>query len=931
MALSSMYRQGRQVVVPPQVHNTESSRGGNVDGTSADSVRSRHFISPASLGESRDAGHLCKSLHVEDTAVSAPEMWAKGMPFNSRFGYAELMKAVRQDQLKKQRLVWRNLPYLLQFTSLGRLFRAGALYAKPDGSKGGKDRGKANGGSDNDGSNGGGGDGEDNVGDSGAPNASPWASVDEWLIPRTTLFVFVMFLLSGGLYYLSLPAGHHTGWSSLQKHASDITAIYLYQNYAQIYTEQSGSWYVGLVDDQHTNEKMQELERARRKSKAASPDTKGKAEGEATLVENAQDLDVHFLGTPLGESALAALGMVAWMVPFIFFPIFVMILSNSIGTSMMAVMDAGKKSNKVKDMMFRVETTSNTRFHDVAGMKEAKKEITEIVDFLKRPQVYTALGAKIPTGALLLGPPGTGKTLLAKAVAGESGVGFIPVTGSDFVELYVGMGALRVRQLFELAKKQRCIIYIDEIDAIGLKRRGAGHGEKQEQEHTLNELLTQLDGFGTGNRGDVMILASSNVAQDQLDPALIRPGRFDRLVHVDAPVIGERIDIFKVHLSKIKLVATEEEKKVIAEAAAETESAAKESSAAAPGESTATSPDHEARSAGEKAEENPKQPQRASAESKVDRVHAEIESAGSSLVISSLVQDREADDALRNDSDKRGEQHTDAFDFRALLLNKSEEERALINAYADRMSRLCPGFVGADISNVCNEGAILAAREGSISVNITHLEKSIDRVLAGIEQRSRVLTQFEKEVVAHHEAGHAIAGWFLNRADPLMKVSIIPRGGSALGYAQYLPSENRMQTANEILDSICVTLGGRVAEKIFFNHLSTGASDDLRKVTRMAYTYVSAYQKVLVHPAPGSQGTRLVKPFGPKTSDALDEAAKKLVDDMYQRTYDLLMDKKVHMETLAKHLLEKEMLTYQDVVDYLGKREERESDVRRGV
>ncbi|RNC32829.1 putative ATP-dependent zinc metallopeptidase, putative,metallo-peptidase, clan MA(E), family M41, partial [Trypanosoma cruzi] len=347
------------------------------------------------------------------------------------------------------------------------------------------------------------------------------------LVERSVLFVLFMFLLSYVLYRLAQPSGKPTGWASLMKHADIIESIHLYQNYAQVYMEEA-KVYLGLVDDQHTQEKLEMLRAACINAKVNKQQSK-KEPNDGT---NSAGFDVVMKGTPLAEHVLVGLGVFAWVIPFVFFPVFVMILSNSIGKSLAATVDAGKKSQKVKDMVFRVERTSNTRFHDIAGMKEPKKEITEVVDFLRQPERYTALGAKIPTGALLLGPPGTGKTLLAKAVAGESGVGFIPVCGSDFVELYVGMGALRVRQLFETAKKQRCIVYIDEIDAIGLKRSGAGHGEKQEQEHTLNELLTQLDGFSSGKRGDVMILASSNVAQEMLDPALIRPGRFDRIIHV---------------------------------------------------------------------------------------------------------------------------------------------------------------------------------------------------------------------------------------------------------------------------------------------------------------------------------------------------------------------------------------------------------------
>ncbi|EPY18894.1 ATP-dependent zinc metallopeptidase [Strigomonas culicis] len=558
-------------------------------------------------------------------------------------------------------------------------------------------------------------------------------------------------------------------------------------------------------------------------------------------------------------------------------------------------------------MVFKVEQSASTRFRDIAGMKEPKKEITEIVDFLRNPQRYTALGAKIPTGALLLGPPGTGKTLLAKAVSGESQVAFIPVCGADFVELYVGMGALRVRQLFQTAHKQRCIIYIDEIDAIGLKRGGKGDGESQEQERTLNELLTQLDGFSTGKRGEVLVIASSNVDQAQLDPALVRPGRFDRIIHVDAPVLTERMDIFKVHLCKLKLMADPEVDKPKAD-------------------SKPRKKGMRTRLQKAQREEEGEEQEEEKVEAPVAQPKANTEEMG--LVLSDLEAQKQRDaDQLHADREAV------ALDLQSLLMAKTDAERVLIEQYARRMSDLCPGFVGADIANVCNEAAILAAREDAGFVTIHHLERSIDRVLAGIEQRSRVLSDFEKHVVAHHEAGHAVAGWFLNRADPLMKVSIVPRGGSALGYAQYLPNENHTRTARELRDAMKVSLGGRVAEQIFFQHLSTGASDDLRKVGAMAYQYVSSFgaNGGAVYPAPGTRSTRLVKPFGERKSNHFDAEVKALVDEVYAETLALLTSHKEDMKRLADHLLQHEILTFQDVVSYLGSRTSRESDRRKGV
>jgi AFG3 family protein len=701
-------------------------------------------------------------------------------------------------------------------------------------------------------------DGDDKNGKAPMESEDP----EDEMTARVTFFVFGAFVASYVLYRFAMPSGELTGWSTIIGISDKITDVFIYQNYVQVVTDDK-KYHLGTYDDEHTNEKLTKVH---------------------DHYKEGQEVNFEVLGTPLAEKVLYGFGIVAWIVPFIFFPSFVMILTRAMGTAVSTASGDGR--SKIKQMNFVVQWSSNTRFHDIAGMKEAKKEITEIVDFLRTPERYTRLGAKIPTGALLLGPPGTGKTLLAKAVAGEAGIGFIPVCGSDFVELYVGMGALRVRQLFELAKKQRCIVYIDEIDAIGMKRRGAGHGEKQEQEHTLNELLTQLDGFGS-SRGQVMILASSNVPQDQLDPALIRPGRFDRIVYVDSPVVKERIEIFQVHLCKLTLVDP-----TPAAAPTTTDDAAPAVAtpavvAAADGGCTAL------------------------ALSKADNA-LPVQEGGESPTKSSVVFGAE-------------------FDIESLLKTKSETERRIIENYAERMSGLCPGFVGADIANVCNEAAILAARENCTHVSIGHLERSIDRVLAGIEHRSRVLSDFEKRVVAHHEAGHAVAGWFLKRADPLMKVSIVPRGGSALGYAQYLPNESKSRTANEIFDSMCVTLGGRVAERIFFDHLSTGASDDLQKVCRMAYSHVTSFGGVTVYHPQGSEATRYVKPFGAAISDKMDDAAKVLVDKAYDATMKLLTEKKFEMELLAQHLLKHELLTYDDVVKYLGGREVRDEDRKRGI
>jgi AFG3 family protein len=767
---------------------------------------------------------------------------------------------------------------------------------------------------------------------------------------------------SAVLYYFSLPGGGHATWDKLLEKASHITDVSLYTRFAQISFDDHTSAFVGLnpEDTRETQVAVDNLTRAR---------------GDET-----EPLPVTYIGSSYPERALVLLGIVAWVVPFLFTPLYVTFLSQATGTALRTALKAMSKQQGGEDKtssaakLFKVTKQTHVKFSDVAGMVEPKHEVTEIVDFLKNPDRYVKMGAKIPSGAMLLGPPGTGKTLLAKAVAGESGVAFIPCVGSDFVEMYVGMGALRVRKLFELAKKQeKCIIYIDEIDAIGLKRGSGSGGEKQEQEHTLNELLTQLDGFNTGH-DRIIVLASSNVDQAQLDPALIRPGRFDRLVHIEAPVISERVEIFKYHLSKLRLVedaphattipaddisldedtslgggrgnnvdtrdrrgkevpdipstpATKEEMTPALDVAGPlpeltpvepalatvgpgvilTSSSEKDCKDSKPTTTTDSRPAEQSTptstepSASFKTAETSTPASQTAATSGGEHAPAADSTDGQQAPVPAT--------AAPHDLQTTDSPHT-----------ATAERDALIEQYALRMSDLCPGFVGADIANVCNEAAILAARLHAPVVSIDHLEKSIDRVLAGIEQRSRMLSPFEKNVVAHHEAGHAVAGWFLNRADPLMKVSIVPRGGKALGYAQYLPNENMQRSADDIVDSICVTLGGRVAEKIFFDHLSTGASDDLQKVTRMAYGHVTSFNRSSAYPAPGTSATAYVKPFGETTGSAIDDAAKALVDRAYQRTYDLLVKHKGDMEKLANRLLQNEVLTHADVVELLGPR-----------
>jgi len=444
----------------------------------------------------------------------------------------------------------------------------------------------------------------------------------------------------------------------------------------------------------------------------------------------------------------------------------------------------------------------NVAFKDVAGCEEAKIEIMEFVNFLKNPQQYTDLGAKIPKGAILTGPPGTGKTLIAKATAGEANVPFISVSGSEFLEMFVGVGPARVRDMFAMARKNApCILFIDEIDAVGRKRGGRNVGGQSEAENTLNQLLVEMDGFNTGAT-NVIVMAATN-RMDILDKALLRPGRFDRQIYVPAPDIKGRANIFKVHLGTLK---TE--------------------------------------------------------------------------------------------------------------LDKAE--------LAKKMAALTPGFTGADIANVCNEAALIAARELAQNIILKHFESAIERVVAGMEKKTNVLQPEEKKTVAYHEAGHAVAGWFLEHADPLLKVSIIPRG-KGLGYAQYLPKEQYLYTTEQLFDRMCMTLGGRAAEQIFFNRITTGAQDDLQKVTKSAYAQITQFG---MNDAVGhvsfkepQQGEMVFdKPFSERTAQLVDEEAKKIIDNAMKLTVDLLTEHKNDVIKVAERLLEKEILSRDDMIELLGPR-----------
>jgi len=444
----------------------------------------------------------------------------------------------------------------------------------------------------------------------------------------------------------------------------------------------------------------------------------------------------------------------------------------------------------------------NVAFRDVAGCEEAKIEIMEFVNFLKNPQQYTDLGAKIPKGAILTGPPGTGKTLIAKATAGEANVPFISVSGSEFLEMFVGVGPARVRDMFAMARKNApCILFIDEIDAVGRKRGGRNVGGQSEAENTLNQLLVEMDGFNTGTT-NVIVLAATN-RMDILDTALLRPGRFDRQIYVPAPDIKGRSSIFKVHLGSLKTEVDKEE-------------------------------------------------------------------------------------------------------------------------LSRKMAALTPGFTGADIANVCNEAALIAARELAKNIVLKHFEAAIERVVAGMEKKTNVLQPAEKRTVAYHEAGHAVTGWFLEHADPLLKVSIIPRG-KGLGYAQYLPKEQYLYTTEQLMDRMCMTLGGRAAETIFFNRITTGAQDDLQKVTKSAYSQITQFgmnaavgNVSFEQPQPGEMV--FDKPFSEATAQLVDEEAKKMIDGAMKRTMDILTEHREDVIKVAERLLEKEVLSRDDMIELLGPR-----------
>ncbi len=455
---------------------------------------------------------------------------------------------------------------------------------------------------------------------------------------------------------------------------------------------------------------------------------------------------------------------------------------------------------KSKAQLFEKGTRVNITFNDVAGLDEAKVEVMEIVDFLKNPKKYTALGGKIPKGALLVGPPGTGKTLLAKAMAGEAQVPFYSMSGSDFVELFVGVGASRVRDLFKQAReKAPCIVFIDEIDAIGRARGKNVVMSNDERENTLNQLLVEMDGF-SGDSG-IIVLAATN-RPDVLDTALLRPGRFDRQISIDIPDVKGREKIFDVHLKPIK---------------------------------------------------------------------------------------------------------------RSKDLN------------IKKLAVQTPGFAGADIANICNEAALIAARKGKAEVDMSDFNDAIDRVIGGLEKKNKIILPEEKRIIAFHEAGHAVSGWFLEHAHPLVKVTIVPRGVAALGYAQYLPKEMYIRTTDHLMDDMKMSLGGRAVEELVFGKISTGALSDLQHVTRMAYAMVSMYGmseavgNVSFYDAQNENS--FSKPYSEETGKMIDSEVRKIVADAYDKVKELLVDKMNYVTVIAEELLKKEVLFKDDLERLIGKRQ----------
>ena len=507
----------------------------------------------------------------------------------------------------------------------------------------------------------------------------------------------------------------------------------------------------------------------------------------------------HFDGSDSYEKKRNYLGAILWQIlPFAFLIGFWIYLSRRFSGGGGGMGGGIFNVGKSKAQLFEKGSNIKITFKDVAGLAEAKQEVEEIVEFLKQPQKYTELGGKIPKGALLVGPPGTGKTLLAKAVAGEANVPFFSLAGSDFVEMFVGVGASRVRDLFRQAKeKAPCIVFIDEIDAVGRARsKAAAMGGNDERENTLNQLLTEMDGFGS-NSGVIILAATNRV--DVLDKALLRAGRFDRQIHVDLPDLNERKEVFGVHLRPIKI-----------------------------------------------------------------------------------------DDTVD----------------------------------VDLLARQTPGFSGADIANVCNEAALIAARHGKKFVGKQDFLDAVDRIVGGLEKKTKITTESERRSIAIHEAGHASISWLLEYANPLVKVTIVPRG-RALGAAWYLPEERQITTKEQMLDEMCATLGGRAAEDLFLGRISTGAMNDLERVTKQAYgmiAYLGMSEELPNLCYYSNDEYTFNRPYSEKTAELIDSAVKKMVNEQYERAKKILSEHKEGHNKLAQLLIDKEVIFAEDVENIFGKR-----------
>ncbi|WP_084696359.1 ATP-dependent zinc metalloprotease FtsH [Maribacter thermophilus] len=609
--------------------------------------------------------------------------------------------------------------------------------------------------------------------------------------------LFFGFLLAFSFFSSPISGVKEVSWTFLQDSLltqNKISKIIVVnREFAEIYTKKS------TTDTQNSEDTDSGLF-----STIESPQyrmTIGSVENFESKLEKAQSnfsstekIDIEY------QNRTSWLTAISWILPIAILILFWLYMfkrmgnGGGVGGSMMNI---GKSTAKLVDK----GTTSAVTFDDVAGLKEAKTEVMEVVDFLKHPETYTKLGAKIPKGIMLVGPPGTGKTLIAKAVAGEAQVPFFTMSGSEFVEMFVGVGASRVRDLFKRAKeKTPSIVFIDEIDAIGRSRgKGNSFQTNDERESTLNQLLTELDGFGP-NTG-VIVLAATN-RPDILDKALLRPGRFDRHIYLELPTKEEREEIFKVHLSPLKLA-------------------------------------------------------------------------------------------------------------------KDVDVTAL--------AKLSPGFSGADIANICNEAALIAARKKKDLVHFRDFMAARDRIVGGMERKSKIISQKEKETVAHHEAGHAVVSWYLKNVDSLVKVSVIPRGKS-LGAAWYLPEERQIVTKSQFMDQMCASLGGRAAEEIVFNEISSGALDDLEKTTKQAYAMVSYYglnKKVgpLSFYDSSGQNDRIIgKPYSESMAQLIDTEVQATVNTAYERTKALLLSHREELDELAQHLLQHEVAEKEDLERILGKR-----------